>query len=302
MALGLFFVPASYAASPVTAVAKYGVMLQNGPDSDFQTSVWLPAQTKDGVPVIGRTPDNAWIQIEYQRHVGWVQATQMTVTGNLGALPAMPAPKPADVIKILAHFCTHPVVIPAAPVWPAGGEFLYHPDLDTMQVRNATTDELSPWNYYDPFYEVQSDLPTIVLCVLDQGILPGQICPYVDTTTGKPFSVQYFVDTLHVTALSVHTGQAVQLDGFTGQPDVLPDYQQLSTTAMTNQRYKDIATQTGVKFCPDHANPQILKMSGSQVTPEQVYSMFKYHVDCVVGVNTVPGTACTAPAPTPPAK
>ncbi len=289
MALSLTFIPVSYGASPVNAVTKSYAALFNGPDTSFNAPMGLPYQTT--VPVLGRTPENAWLQVEYQARIGWIQAAQVTLTGNLGSVPAFPAVKAGDVASVLAHFCTHPIAIPAAPIWPAGGEFQYHPDIDTLQVHDATTDELSDMNYYSPFYGVQSDLPAVIVCLTDDGVLPAITCPYVDTSTGKPFNVEYDLPFVDVKVLSVHTGQVVQLGRFSGQPDTLYDYQQVSTTFMTNQHYKDIAAKTGLKLCPDHASPDITKMSGERVTPAQVYSLFQNHQQCTAGSPGCPVAA-----------
>ena len=293
MALSLTFIPASFAAaSPVSVVTKAWTALFNGPDADFNAPSGLPYQST--APALARTPDNVWIQVSYQGRIGWVQAGQVTITGNLGSIPALAPVKAGDAASVLSHFCTHPVAIPAAPIWGAGGTFAYHPNVDTVQLRDAATDELSDWNWYNPFYSVYSDLPTVVVCVTDKGILPGQSCPYIDTSTGKPFSVQYTPYWVDVKVISVHSGQVVQIERYSGQNDELPDYQQISTTVMTNQTWKDVAVRTGIKFCPDHANPQILTMGSAPVTPDQVYSLFAIHQQaCTAGSPGCP--AATTP-------
>ncbi len=72
-------------AQGITVTVQVQATLHDGPGRDFPPRGGVSPNTT--VPALGRSADNAWIQVNASGTIGWLAAIQVTVNGNLASLP-----------------------------------------------------------------------------------------------------------------------------------------------------------------------------------------------------------------------
>ncbi len=69
----------------ITGSSIYTVVMRAGPDLNFGPLAEIPARTQ--VPLLARTPDSAWLKVNYQGTEGWVAAWVMLASVDYNSLP-----------------------------------------------------------------------------------------------------------------------------------------------------------------------------------------------------------------------
>ena len=66
------------------------------------------------VYVVGRTPDNTWLEVEYDGRRGWIRARHLTFTGDLGVVPVTESPSPDEQQAPASSTPSDTVLLPEA--------------------------------------------------------------------------------------------------------------------------------------------------------------------------------------------
>src|SRR5664279_4701188 len=72
-------------AQGITVTAQVQATLRAGPGRQFAALGGVGANVT--VPAVGRSGDNAWVQVNASGKVGWLSKIQVTVNGDFNALP-----------------------------------------------------------------------------------------------------------------------------------------------------------------------------------------------------------------------
>jgi uncharacterized protein YraI len=99
--------PSGGTSTGVTAVPNLTVNFRSGPGVGYSLLGRVPGGVT--VPVVGRSNDSGWLQINYNGTVGWVAGWLCTVSGNLNSVP------------VTGTVAANPTPAPATPVPPSGG-------------------------------------------------------------------------------------------------------------------------------------------------------------------------------------
>ncbi|HML21694.1 MAG TPA: SH3 domain-containing protein [Aggregatilinea sp.] len=83
--LALAVVPVLHAQGDVSVVTIYDAVLRGGPGTSFEQVGGVPVSTT--IPAVGRNGNSSWIQVNYDGTVGWVSATLLEWSGDIGVLP-----------------------------------------------------------------------------------------------------------------------------------------------------------------------------------------------------------------------
>src|SRR5450432_116149 len=84
--LFMLFIPlVTVHADGITVTAQVQATLRAGPGRQFAALGGVAANVT--IPALGRSADNAWVQVNASGKIGWLSKVQVTVTGDFNALP-----------------------------------------------------------------------------------------------------------------------------------------------------------------------------------------------------------------------
>jgi uncharacterized protein YgiM (DUF1202 family) len=72
-------------AIPIPGVIAAGLVVRTGPGP----------QMEEAAPILGKTADGQWLQVEVRGEAGWIPASQVEVTGSLSSVTIVATPTSA---------------------------------------------------------------------------------------------------------------------------------------------------------------------------------------------------------------